>query len=189
MARNRVETDRAEKRSEILHAATELFSRDGVEGTSMAAVAAAAGVTKNTIYWYFDDKDDLLLAVLKTEFRGARERWQARDAGSLTSQLVSIVEMFDQLRPLTAALHARAERSTKVQAWHERFHAGSDVWLREEIAAHLSAARVATPAGRPLDLHAVARIWTYVIEGLVSHGASEHERRAVCEVLVRQLSD
>jgi TetR/AcrR family transcriptional repressor of mexJK operon len=54
----------AQKRAAILAAARELFVRDGVERTSMDAVAARANVSKRTVYDYYGDKQGLLLGVI-----------------------------------------------------------------------------------------------------------------------------
>jgi AcrR family transcriptional regulator len=43
----------------ILDAALEVFGEHGYRGASVDDVAAAAGVTKGAIYYYFTDKDDL----------------------------------------------------------------------------------------------------------------------------------
>lgn len=59
------QTPRArEKRDQIVEAARRLFLADGVAATSVDAITAEAGVSKQTIYVYFDSKDDLLRAVL-----------------------------------------------------------------------------------------------------------------------------
>lgn len=55
----------ARKRAAILAAARELFVREGVERTSMDAVAARAGVSKRTVYDYYGDKRRLLLGVIE----------------------------------------------------------------------------------------------------------------------------
>jgi TetR/AcrR family transcriptional repressor of mexJK operon len=47
------------KRLAVLEAAQELFARDGLEGTSMEAIARLAGVSKVTLYSHFTDKDAL----------------------------------------------------------------------------------------------------------------------------------
>ncbi len=49
----------------ILDAATELFLRDGYAATNLEQVAAAAGVTKPTIYSHFGCKEKLLEAVTR----------------------------------------------------------------------------------------------------------------------------
>ncbi len=52
------------KREAILNAAEELFLRDGFDATSMDAIAAAAGVSKRTIYNHFGTKEALFEAYL-----------------------------------------------------------------------------------------------------------------------------
>ena len=44
----------------ILDAAKQVFTRQGYEGTSIAAVAKVAGVSDGLIYRYFANKRDLL---------------------------------------------------------------------------------------------------------------------------------
>jgi TetR/AcrR family transcriptional repressor of nem operon len=51
-------------RDRILAAAAELFYRQGVAGTSLPDVRAAAGVSSSQIYHYFKDKKALTLAVI-----------------------------------------------------------------------------------------------------------------------------
>jgi len=54
------------KRAAILDAAQELFLTDGYDRTSMDAIAAAAKVSKRTVYDYFGGKRGLLLGVVDT---------------------------------------------------------------------------------------------------------------------------
>lgn len=53
------------KREAILQAACTLFLDQGYAGTSMDAVAAAAGVSKLTVYSHFGDKDGLFHAAVR----------------------------------------------------------------------------------------------------------------------------
>lgn len=55
---------REAKRRQITEAARTLFLAQGFAGTSMDAVTAEAGVSKQTLYAYFPTKVDLLAAVL-----------------------------------------------------------------------------------------------------------------------------
>lgn len=52
------------KREQILRAAADLFLTQGAAGTSMDAVVAQAGVSKQTLYRYFPSKTDLLSSVM-----------------------------------------------------------------------------------------------------------------------------
>ncbi len=55
---------KAAKRDQITSAARRLFLSQGFNGTSMDAVTAEAGVSKQTLYAYFPTKTDLLADVL-----------------------------------------------------------------------------------------------------------------------------
>nr|WP_113864750.1 multidrug efflux transporter transcriptional repressor AcrR [Brenneria salicis]NMN92331.1 TetR family transcriptional regulator [Brenneria salicis ATCC 15712 = DSM 30166]RBP67671.1 TetR family transcriptional regulator [Brenneria salicis ATCC 15712 = DSM 30166]RLM32358.1 DNA-binding transcriptional repressor AcrR [Brenneria salicis ATCC 15712 = DSM 30166] len=48
-----------ETRQQIIDAALRVFSEHGVSATSLADIAAAAGVTRGAIYWHFKNKAEL----------------------------------------------------------------------------------------------------------------------------------
>lgn len=51
------------KRQAIMDAAADVFLREGYPRASVDAIAAAAGVSKQTVYNHFGDKDNLLVTV------------------------------------------------------------------------------------------------------------------------------
>jgi TetR/AcrR family transcriptional regulator, mexJK operon transcriptional repressor len=53
-----------EKRAQILTGAAAVFAADGYEGASMARIATMAGVSKGTLYNYFDSKAALFTAFV-----------------------------------------------------------------------------------------------------------------------------
>ena len=53
------------RRTEIVEAALRLWSERGYDATSVAAIAAEVGLTKGTLYLYFDSKLALLDEVLR----------------------------------------------------------------------------------------------------------------------------
>ena len=55
----------ADKRSAVLQAALGLFSRYGLHGTSVDQVAARAGVSKSNLLYYFANKEELYVCVLR----------------------------------------------------------------------------------------------------------------------------
>lgn len=55
----------SDKRVKIIAAARDLFLADGFDRSSVDAVAAKAGVSKRTVYDYYGDKQNLLLAVVE----------------------------------------------------------------------------------------------------------------------------
>ena len=57
--------NRPEKTAAILDGAMQVFLEQGYAGTTMDKVAAAAGVSKPTIYNHFQDKEELFNALLE----------------------------------------------------------------------------------------------------------------------------
>lgn len=55
---------RAERRTQILDAATRAFARAGYSGTGLDDVAEEAGITRVLLYRHFESKSDLYRAVL-----------------------------------------------------------------------------------------------------------------------------
>src|SRR5262249_61680205 len=55
---------RAQRREQILVAATEAFARSGFAATGLDDIASQAGVTRVILYRHFDSKTDLYQAVL-----------------------------------------------------------------------------------------------------------------------------
>lgn len=53
-----------ESRRRILDAAEQLFIERGVADTSFASIQRAAGISRGSIPWHFDNKQGLLLAIL-----------------------------------------------------------------------------------------------------------------------------
>src|SRR5579885_1971914 len=56
---------RAARRAHILEAADRLVMRDGYNTATMDRVAEEAGVSKQTLYNYFADKESLIVALVK----------------------------------------------------------------------------------------------------------------------------
>jgi AcrR family transcriptional regulator len=63
-----------EARSRLLDAARRCFERFGVEKTTITDIATEAGVTRRTVYRYFDKSDDLLRAAFALAAGGIVER-------------------------------------------------------------------------------------------------------------------
>lgn len=85
-----------EKRAAILTAAKRLFPEYGFEGTSMDAIAAAAGVSKLTVYSHFKDKDSLFVEAVRVRCveQMPPELFEMESTGSVRQQLQSIASAF-----------------------------------------------------------------------------------------------
>ena len=69
MSLKRKEMKRKQKREDIISTAEKLFFSNGYDDVSMNDIARDAGMSKATLYLYFDNKDSLFFAVV---LRGAK---------------------------------------------------------------------------------------------------------------------
>ena len=66
--------DGSAKRRQIMEGARQVFLSAGFDGASMNDIARAAGVSKGTLYAYFNSKDELFEAIIRGEYAQAAER-------------------------------------------------------------------------------------------------------------------
>lgn len=62
-----------EKRERVLKAAAETFAEHGYAGADVAEIAKRAGISKGSIYTYFDSKEDLYLFVSRDGLERSRQ--------------------------------------------------------------------------------------------------------------------
>ncbi|MEO0999251.1 MAG: TetR family transcriptional regulator [Pseudomonadota bacterium] len=76
---------KAERRRAILAAAATVLDREGLEGVSLAAIAAEAGVVKSGLYRYFESREEILLRLLLADMDDLCIAFDAKvGAGDLT---------------------------------------------------------------------------------------------------------
>lgn len=85
----------AQKHRAILEAATTVFLQNGYLGTSMDQVAALAGVSKQTVYKHFSDKEHLFSEIVTRTVDEAgeptvNEVMNLRDSGDLEGDLCDL---------------------------------------------------------------------------------------------------
>ena len=133
-----------ERRDRILRAAEDLFLRNGLRGTSMEAIARAAGVAKPTLYAYFSDKDAVFATLaerildewrtLVTREMGGPGAAPERIARALTAKIKAYFRL-THMSPHAAALYAPDSGLLMEQV------AEFEGWLEEELVAALMAER------------------------------------------------
>jgi TetR/AcrR family acrAB operon transcriptional repressor len=111
MAR-RTKEDAAITREQLLDAAETVFRRRGIARSSLAEVAAAAGVTRGAVYWHFRDKADLCAAMC--ERASLPMEIMPSDAGAATQD-----DPLGTLRTLAITALTRLARDPRSQAVFE----------------------------------------------------------------------
>lgn len=72
-----------EKKREILQAASRVFRRRGLYGTGMREIAAEAGMRAGNLYYYFENKQDLLAFCQRDSLAGLLELARRVEASGL----------------------------------------------------------------------------------------------------------
>jgi len=157
--------DPEQTRARILEAAGRLFYRDGIRPVAMDAVAGMAGITKRTLYYHFDSKDDLVVAYLRhigERLDASLARATSRRGGSAMTRLLGLFEDFEArfareefrgcpfvnaAAELAESAPARAEAAAykeRMRAWFEglvrELGARDPVELSEQLAILLDGA-------------------------------------------------
>jgi AcrR family transcriptional regulator len=89
-----------ESKERILDAASAIASERGYEGTSISLVSKRSGLPASSIYWHFQNKDELIAAVIERSFHRWVEDWTlsdgtANDPQSLHEQMVRRARTFE----------------------------------------------------------------------------------------------
>jgi AcrR family transcriptional regulator len=110
--RRRPTTDAADAtRENILDAALEEFSRQGFAGARLDAIVTQAGCAKRMVYYYFEHKEGLYLAVLERAYRDIRHSELALDLRALPP-----VDAIRQLAHATFDYHENHPAFTRLVA-------------------------------------------------------------------------
>ncbi len=170
MARNKRDVDPQIKRDEIAAHALELFLAHGFDATSMAMISRGAGIAANTIYWYFEGKDEVFVAALDRLTQALLAELAQQPFRSAKQQLAWVVDKLGQYQQLIGTVHARLSQSPVLSTWHDGFHA-----LLEGVLV----AQLAKTGISPKRAKLMTTIGTFVIEGLLSHPHSAAQRDEV----------
>jgi AcrR family transcriptional regulator len=109
-----------ERKAQIIQAATEVFSKQGLANTRMDDIAAAANLSKGTLYLYYKSKEELTTAIIEQIFTPNLEYLQQIEADSSLSQLnafahhiIMSFEQFTDIYPLILEFYATREPSQR----------------------------------------------------------------------------
>ncbi|GGQ86181.1 TetR/AcrR family transcriptional regulator [Streptomyces flaveolus] len=122
------------KRSEILHAALEIFAAEGYRGTSLRKVAARCNLSLPGLMHYFDSKEDLLTQVLRMRDETARMRQDERTSPESYREIIREGARTPGLVELFVSMAAAA--SDTAHPAHAHFAERYPV-LRERVAAYV----------------------------------------------------
>jgi AcrR family transcriptional regulator len=72
------EVDHDERREELLEAVWRVIVRDGIEGTTIRAIAKETGWSTGVLSHYFADKDEIIASALRLAYERIATRWDEK---------------------------------------------------------------------------------------------------------------
>ena len=84
-----------ERKTQILDAAMDTFAKKGIHKTRMSDIAEKSGLSKGSLYWYFDSKDSIILNLMQRIFE---------------PEIKDLEKLLSDPRPAEERLYVYAER-------------------------------------------------------------------------------
>jgi len=97
---------REERKTQILTAATKVFTKHGFSEARMDDIVAESGLSKGTLYWYFDSKDAIIISILDQVFNWEtahiRDLLEKEDSAQKKMELFfeSSIKDLERMKPL-----------------------------------------------------------------------------------------
>lgn len=170
-----------ERPQELLDAAIAVFASTGYRATRLEQVAEAAGVTKGTIYYYFENKDDLITKALEDRisraFRGIQEESE-RATGSFADRLRATLHAAWERwrRPETARLQrlVTGELRLEFPELYDRAMRAGPMHLWQLVAGLLAEGQTRGDVAATVDTDATAR---FIVSGLMHQALFQTDLR------------
>ncbi|MBL4588589.1 MAG: TetR family transcriptional regulator [Alphaproteobacteria bacterium] len=89
--------EREAKRDAIIQAAAEVLAENGYHKTSLDAIAARLGISKPTIYYYANNKNDLVAAVVSRALQQLSKAIDGDKNAPALSQLQSFIHRYAEI--------------------------------------------------------------------------------------------
>ncbi len=137
-------------RERLVVAAVDLFVEQGYDATTVAQIAQRAGVTRSTLFRYFPDKREILVAgqqaLSDLLVQGIAEA--PADAGPLQAVAAGLVRVSDAMGQLNRDLGPKLKAAIAASAELQERDALKSVGLAAAMTAALAARGVADPVAQ-----------------------------------------
>jgi len=157
------------RRSQVIAAARERFTKHGLAGTTMDGIAQAAGVAKGTVYLYYKSKEDIFRQILDEDLTYFHDETVPPISGpgdveqKLRGYFLGVLGFFDRKKDFCE--HAIFEMGSEVRKKAmQRF----EVVFKAQVEAWSALLTAAQRDGLidPLDAHATAVLIVGAASGL-----------------------
>ncbi len=153
------------RRAQILGAALRCFGEKGFHGSKIDDISHACGLSKGAIYWHFESKEEIFLALFDGFDEEIFRAWEALEGRSALETLRAACEIaLFRLLETRELLETWTEflSHPKVRGRFARIYARSRARIAETVARGIEAGEL-----RPCEPEAIAAMLTALVEGLL----------------------
>ena len=131
-------------RQRILDAALDLFTEQGFDGTSLRQIAEQLGVTKAALYYHFESKDDILMALHLRLHEFGKDSLRRMGDGPVTLDLWRelLDEIVDQLLAQRKIFLMHERNQAALEKLHRKDHEAEHEDLQNRFRMVLADTRV-----------------------------------------------
>ncbi len=183
----------ADRRSKLLQIVFDQIAEKGFEGLRFQEIAAAAGITNATLYYYFPSKEALIQGLVESLLKDLNAKPVSRATGAGTA-LQELRDLFDDVYRrvskdprffvVITELALRAQRDPAIgkigkerdRSWESRLRS-----LLERGVADGSMLR-------DIDVHATSLALMVQIKGIGQHAAMEKRKPGEIRTIVDEIS-
>jgi len=136
---------RADTRQRILDVALDLFTEQGYDGTSLRQIAERLGITKAALYYHFQSKEDILLALHMRLHEFGRESLRQLGDEPVTLKLWGelLDDLIDQMLPQRKILLLHQRNEAALEKIHSRDHAAENEFIFNRLRTVVSDPNIA----------------------------------------------
>jgi AcrR family transcriptional regulator len=179
------------KRRQILDGARRVFLADGFDGASMNDIARGAGVSKGTLYVYFDSKEALFEALIREDRQQQAERFVFPDGAAdpreplaaFGRELIAMITHPDRMAQLRIVIAATAKFPNLGRAFYESGPCFGERRLAERMEAWRAAGALQFDDARVAARHFLglckSGVFTACLFGVTDTASPEAVRESV----------
>jgi AcrR family transcriptional regulator len=169
-----------ERRDEILSATWRVIARNGLDRTTVRAVAKEANCSQGILSHYFDNKEDILAAALRLSHQRVRKRREEKTLGlvGLKALRVAMLEALplDDERDLEARIEISFWGRLLSNPALEQLQRCEVDKLRTRLERHLHEAQERGELPRELDIDLATHQLLVLIDGVSAERVVDPER-------------
>ncbi|GIJ48071.1 TetR family transcriptional regulator [Virgisporangium aliadipatigenens] len=181
---------RAERREQILAAATEAFARNGFAATGLDEIATEAGITRVILYRHFDSKTDLYQAVLDRMCTRLEAHVEEPVGGFTDASVDGLLAAAAESPAGFRLLFQHAVREPEFKERIEKFRADTTAAAHQQISAFVPDPALARWAAQLAPVAAIEAVIAWLDAGQPDpQRAGDRVRQVVMGVITAAATD